>query len=147
MPEWRKVNEGKPVAADQLKDAANELIEAGKNFSIWLMEGSMGAGKTTLVKAIAERLGVSETVVSPTFSLVNEYSSLKGKPIYHFDFYRIKNEMEAYDIGADEYFDSGNMCFIEWFEKIPSLIPSRNFKVIIEPVDATHRLLSYQTHD
>jgi ATPase, YjeE family len=141
------VNEGKPVGLNQLGLAAKELVQAGKDFSVWLIEGSMGAGKTTLVKEIAQHMGVSETVVSPTFSLVNEYSSSTGKPIFHFDFYRIKNETEAYDIGTDEYFDSGNTCFIEWFEKIPDLIPSRNFKVTIQPVDAHHRLIHYQAHE
>ena len=86
----------------------------------------MGAGKTTLIKALAKELGVNETTSSPTFSLVNEYQTIKNQTVYHFDFYRLNRETEALDMGADEYLYSDNWCFIEWAEKIPNLIPDQH---------------------
>ncbi len=83
----------------------------------------MGSGKTTLIKEIVKQLGVDEVASSPTFSLVNEYHSDKGEIIYHFDFYRIENEEEAFDIGVEEYFYSDHWCFIEWPEKVENLLP------------------------
>jgi tRNA threonylcarbamoyladenosine biosynthesis protein TsaE len=83
----------------------------------------MGAGKTTLIKAIARQLGVTNMTSSPTFSLVNEYETADGRILYHFDLYRLNSEEEAYDMGIDEYFYSGNLCLIEWPEKTPNLIP------------------------
>jgi tRNA threonylcarbamoyladenosine biosynthesis protein TsaE len=106
----------------------------------------MGAGKTTVVKALVKELGVQETTASPTFSIVNEYRDKNERPIYHFDFYRIKNEMEAFDIGTDEYFDSGNLCLIEWPEKIPTLLPTNHFEIRIEIIDNHTRLIRYRNH-
>jgi tRNA threonylcarbamoyladenosine biosynthesis protein TsaE len=103
----------------------------------------MGAGKTTLVKAMAEQLGVSTGMSSPTFSIVNEYETAHGKTIYNFDFYLLKNEGEAYDIGVDEYFDSENYCFIEWPEKIPSLLPLQRVDITINTVTNTERTISF----
>src|SRR5690606_38259479 len=97
----------------------------------------MGAGKTTIIKALCKELGVTEHVTSPTFSIVNEYLGLKG-PIYHFDFYRLKNEQEAFDLGYEEYFYSGNYCFVEWPEKIGSLLPDDSFVIEME-TDADQR--------
>ncbi len=103
---------------------------AGKK-CIWLFKGEMGAGKTTLIKSICKHFGVEDTVSSPSFSIVNEYRKNDGEPIYHFDFYRLKNQEEAMDIGVEEYFDSGNICLIEWPEKIPDLIPMEYFEINI----------------
>lgn len=147
MPDFQVIQEGKPISLGQLEKAATELLAAGKDFTIWLLEGSMGAGKTTLVKELTNKMGVKDLVVSPTFSLVNEYRLPEGDPLYHFDFYRMKSEEEAYDIGADEYFESGYRCLIEWFEKIPSLLPKRAFHIKIDVVDEDHRIISYRTHD
>ena len=91
----------------------------------------MGAGKTTLIKVICKDLGVEDNVSSPTFSIINEYVSSEGESIYHFDFYRLKDEEEALDMGCEEFFYKNSLCFIEWPEKIPSLIPEEVLKVKI----------------
>lgn len=116
----------------QLDRVAEELLQLGGSVSVWLFYGEMGAGKTTLIKRVCEQLGVRNTVQSPTFSIVNEYDAGAKGLIYHFDFYRIKTETEAYDLGADEYLDSGAYCFIEWPEKIESLWPETYFSVAIQ---------------
>lgn len=106
---------------DELPEVAEWVLrEASSN--IIALKGEMGVGKTTLIKAICNKLGMEDEVSSPTFSLVNEYLSEHG-PVYHFDFYRIKDEEEVLDIGLDEYLDSGNLCLMEWPEKIRNLIP------------------------
>lgn len=91
--------------------------------NIVLFHAGMGVGKTTLIKALARQFGVTDMASSPTFSLVNEYETDTGETIYHFDLYRLNSEEEAYDMGIDEYFYSGNLCLIEWPEKTPNLIP------------------------
>lgn len=108
---------------DQLDACAEQVIQACCGKTIWLFEGEMGAGKTTLISAISARMGVADRVSSPTFGLVNEYHDLGGNVYYHFDFYRIDSEQEALDIGVYEYFDSGSYCWIEWGSKISSLLP------------------------
>lgn len=125
----------KTVICKSLKDlpgAAREIIKEAGDQTVWLFEGTMGAGKTTLIKAICQEFAVEDNVTSPTFSLVNEYQDQHGRPFYHFDFYRIEKETEATDIGAEEYFYSGDICFIEWSSRIPNLIPDRHMRVIIE---------------
>lgn len=116
-----------------LPAAASVLIEAADQEPVILFEGPMGAGKTTLIKEICSQLGVQENVSSPTFALVNEYEAAGGKLIYHFDFYRIKEEREALDIGALEYFDSGRLCLIEWPSMIPNLLPEHYLLVELQP--------------
>jgi len=99
--------------------------------------------KTTLIKVICDQLGVKENTSSPTFSIVNEYQSDKGDTIFHFDFYRLKKETEAYDMGVEEYFESGLYCFVEWPERIPTLYPTHYFKVrIMEETNST-RIIEY----
>jgi tRNA threonylcarbamoyladenosine biosynthesis protein TsaE len=132
-----------------LKDlsiVSKETIASGQGLSIWLLEGEMGAGKTTLVKAIGKELGIKETVASPTFSIVNEYQTADGQTIFHFDFYRLKNETEAYDIGVNEYFESGNLCIIEWPEKIPTLIPDHYLRIKLEINNPQSRTIQYARH-
>lgn len=99
---------------DKLDELAGMLFEASEGRKVWLFEGGLGAGKTTLIKHLCDRLGVQEAVQSPTFSLVNEYAALQGETVYHFDLYRLKSAREAYEIGIEEYLDSGHFCFIEW---------------------------------
>lgn len=108
---------------EEIYQVAQKII-AQKPHKVILFHGEMGAGKTTLIKAISKVLGVANATSSPTFSLVNEYEADNGDLVYHFDVYRLKNEVEAYDMGIDEYLYSGEWCLIEWAEKIPSLIPS-----------------------
>ncbi|WP_420146696.1 tRNA (adenosine(37)-N6)-threonylcarbamoyltransferase complex ATPase subunit type 1 TsaE [Spirosoma sp.] len=116
---------------DELDNVAHRLLAEGRNQSVWLFEGEMGAGKTTLIKSICRALGVISTVQSPTFSIVNEYTTHEGHSVYHFDCYRLRNEAEALDIGIEEYFDSGDYCFIEWPERITSLWPVTYYQVYL----------------
>lgn len=106
---------------DKIDEIAEKILTLSKH-KIFLLEGEMGVGKTTLTKAIAKQLGVKEVTSSPTFSLVNEYQSDDGL-LYHFDLFRLEDLSEAYDIGIEEYLDSDNFCFIEWPEKIMSILP------------------------
>ncbi len=110
------------------------LYNPASTTKIIAFEGEMGAGKTTLIKAIAMQLGInSSQISSPTYSLVNEYFAKKNDlTIYHFDFYRIKDEQEALDMGIEDYFYSQNICLIEWAERIPNLLPSQAIKITIE---------------
>lgn len=106
----------------EISEIARAVI-AGSRSRILLFYGSMGSGKTTLIKEIAVQLGVEELTNSPTFSLVNEYLTRENESIYHFDFYRIEKEEEAFDIGFEEYLESGSWCLIEWPEKVENLLP------------------------
>ena len=119
----------------QLKDInlAIDFILKNTTSKTLLFNGAMGSGKTTIIKSLVNRLGSTDNVSSPTFSIVNEYK-LKESTVYHFDFYRIENESEALDIGIEDYISKNNWCFLEWSEKIPNLIPINvnyiNFKVL-----------------
>lgn len=112
----------KNYSLKQLPQIAQQIIEVSSKKTL-LFYGSMGVGKTTLIKEIAKQLGVDDVVSSPTFSLVNEYQSGNGDIIYHFDFYRIHSEEEALDIGIEDYFYNNDWCFIEWPEKVKNLLP------------------------
>ncbi|ALL04105.1 tRNA threonylcarbamoyladenosine biosynthesis protein TsaE [Pedobacter sp. PACM 27299] len=124
-----------------LDEAAQKVLEFAQNEHFFIFEGDMGAGKTTFIKALAKALGVTDVVSSPTFSIVNEYEGKDGI-IYHFDFYRLKNLQEAYDIGYEEYFYSENICLIEWPEKVEELLPEHYVKIEITAPGETERLLS-----
>ena len=108
---------------DNIHVAAKEFLENMGDGKVFAFYGKMGAGKTTFVKAICEELGVEDVITSPTFALVNEYTAGNGDPIYHFDFYRIKKIDEVYDMGYEDYFYGGNLCFLEWPELIEDLLP------------------------
>ena len=108
---------------DELPHAAAAVINALEGRSVVVFRGEMGAGKTTLIREIVARLGADDTVTSPTFAIVNQYTTREGKNIYHFDFYRINRLEEAYDFGYEEYFYSGDLCLVEWPEKIEELLP------------------------
>lgn len=116
---------------DDLFRAAGEFIRETEGHNIIAFHAPMGAGKTTFTTAICHRLGVEDTVCSPTFTILNEYVTGYGEPVYHFDFYRIKELREAVDIGVDDYFYSGNLCLIEWPENIGPLLPEETLSVHI----------------
>ncbi len=125
---------------DEITEVAKQILKQNPN-KVILFHGEMGVGKTTLKKALANELGVNGTTSSPTFSLVNEYQTTNNQTVYHFDFYRLNNEIEALDMGADEYLYSGNWCFIEWAEKIPNLIPDSHSTISIILLSDGKRLL------
>ncbi|HEY3403104.1 MAG TPA: tRNA (adenosine(37)-N6)-threonylcarbamoyltransferase complex ATPase subunit type 1 TsaE [Ohtaekwangia sp.] len=134
------------VGLEGLQSVAENIARQTGEVQVWLFHGEMGSGKTTLIKEVCRFLQVKDAMSSPTFSIVNEYERDAGK-IYHFDFYRLKSEREAFDIGTEEYFYSGNPCFVEWPEKIPSLIPDRYGEVIISIQNETHRDIAILIHD
>ena len=124
-----------------IREAAREFIQHIGEHRVFAFYGEMGAGKTTFIKAICEELGVEDVITSPTFAIVNEYTSSDG-PIYHFDFYRIKKLEEVYDLGFEDYFYSGALCFIEWPELIEDVLPEDAVKVQIkEEEDGTRAIL------
>lgn len=123
------------TSLERIDEAAQKFIEFISNSdlqsNIFAFYGSMGAGKTTFITALCRVLGVEDSVNSPTFTIVNEYRAAKGFPIYHFDFYRINKESEAFDIGIDEYFGGEGLCFIEWPQKISGILPEDIINVSI----------------
>ena len=130
----------------QLPEVARNLLSSFPEERFFAFFGKMGVGKTTLIKELCAALGVEDNVCSPTFAIVNEYSrplNTGSEPIYHFDFYRLKSQAEAYDIGYEEYFYSGCYCFTEWTEKIEELLPEHYVRVDIEEQEG-HRILTAQ---
>ena len=130
------------TSTNQLPEAASEILSFASNNRVFLFYGDMGAGKTTLIKSLCSQLGSDDNVTSPTFAIVNEYTG--PNTIYHFDFYRLKNQAEAMDIGFEEYLYSGNYCFIEWPEKIPDLLPLHYVTVSIQVLDSGFRRLTIE---
>lgn len=127
-----------------IQSAAQWLIDQASSEKIWVFQGQMGAGKTTLIKTLARQLGVEDEVSSPTFGIVNEYSSQSGQKIYHFDFYRMDDPSEALDIGIEEYFYSGSYCWIEWAEKIAQFIPDDFLLIKLEILSENSRSIHLQ---
>ena len=127
-----------------ISEAAKQFIENMGDGKVFAFYGKMGAGKTTFIKAICEELGVDDVITSPTFAIVNEYqSATTGDSIYHFDFYRIKKLEEVYDMGYEDYFYSGSLCFLEWPELIDDLLPEDATKVTIEATDDGGRVVKF----
>ena len=126
----------------ELNSAAKALFNFSGDAKIFVFEGEMGAGKTTFIKTVCEELGVTDVVSSPTFSIVNEYET-SDATVYHFDFYRIKNIREAYDIGYEEYFYSGNICLIEWPERVAELLPENYIRVEITAISPERRVFTF----
>ena len=125
---------------EQIRAAARQFVQLIGDHLVFAFYGTMGAGKTTFIKAVCEELGVEDVITSPTFAIVNEYSA-NGQSIYHFDFYRIKKLEEVYDMGYEDYFYSGALCFIEWPELVESLLPSDAVSVTIsEQTDGTRQV-------
>lgn len=127
-----------------INEAAKTFVENMGDGKVFAFYGKMGAGKTTFVKAVCEYLGVEDVITSPTFAIVNEYTSATtGDAIYHFDFYRIKKLEEVYDMGYEDYFYSGSLCFLEWPELIEDLLPEDATKVTIEETTDGSRVVKF----
>ncbi len=132
------------VTPDRLKEVADDLIREFGNQRVFALYGAMGAGKTTFIQAICHQLGSNDPVTSPTFAIVNEYSASGSSSVFHFDFYRIRDLEEAFDLGYEDYFYSGNYCLIEWPERIEPLLPERYVQVeIIVAPDDTRRIRAF----
>ncbi len=127
-------------ALEEINNVAFQVVAAQPK-KVILFNGEMGAGKTTFIKQLCKTLGVTVATSSPTFSLVNEYEADNNQLVYHFDFYRLKKETEALDMGVDDYLYSGNWCFIEWAENIANLIPENHSSITIEVLPDGKRLL------
>lgn len=127
-----------------INEAAKTFVENMGDGKVFAFYGKMGAGKTTFVKAVCECLGVEDVITSPTFAIVNEYTSATtGDAIYHFDFYRIKKLEEVYDMGYEDYFYGGSLCFLEWPELIEDLLPEYATKVTIEETEDGARVVKF----
>ncbi len=127
-----------------LEEAASRVLETCKNAKVFAFYGEMGAGKTTLIKALSRHLGSGDSLSSPTFSIVNEYRDAEGNPIYHMDLYRLKNLDEAEEIGVEEYLHSGHYCFIEWPEVIEPILPDDTVQLLLETSADESRKLTIQ---
>lgn len=133
---------------EHIHEAAREFIAAMGDNTVFALYGKMGAGKTTFIKALCQELGVEDVVTSPTFAVINEYrSDIAGELIYHFDFYRIKKLEEVYDMGYEDYFYSGALCFIEWPELVEELLLGNTIKVTIEELEDGSRKLTMENLD
>ncbi|MBR5084117.1 MAG: tRNA (adenosine(37)-N6)-threonylcarbamoyltransferase complex ATPase subunit type 1 TsaE [Prevotella sp.] len=129
---------------ESIGKAAKEFISQMGDHTIFAFYGKMGSGKTTFIKAICEELGVEDVITSPTFAIVNEYhTATTDEVIYHFDFYRIKKTEEVYDMGYEEYFYSGDLCFIEWPELIEDLLPEDAVRVNIHEIEDGKREVEF----
>ncbi len=124
---------------ENLDEVATAFLKAFPEPAVFCFYGSMGAGKTTFIQALCKKLQVIDVVNSPSFSIVNEYNTDSGNTVYHFDFYRLKKEEEAFDLGYEDYFYSGSYCFVEWPEKIESLLPEQRYDVTVSVLDDMSR--------
>ena len=129
---------------NQINESERTFIDHIGNDTIFAFYGNMGAGKTTFIKAVCEELGVEDVINSPTFAIVNEYLAGNGNTIYHFDCYRINKIVEALDMGCQDYFDSGNLCFIEWPENIAEILPEEAVAVHINVQDNDSRIIEIE---
>lgn len=131
---------------DRIDEIAHLLIQEAGDQKVWIFRGEMGAGKTTLIKSLAKALEVADSVSSPTFGIVNEYQTQGKVLLYHFDFYRLDDPMEALDIGIEEYFYSGNYCWLEWAEKIAPFLPEQFFHIELALASEKERILTFHHH-
>ena len=127
---------------EEIQEIAKKIVDYCGDVKVWVFKGDLGAGKTTMIKSIAKEMAVEDRVSSPTFSLVNEYWNDKGEVFYHFDFYRVEDPAEALEIGVEEYFYSGNQCWIEWAEKIPGYLPLDFVLIEIEILEHGNRKIT-----
>ena len=133
---------------DQVAEDFIKFVSESKNIqsNIFAFYGKMGAGKTTFIKALCKALGVTDNVNSPTFTIINEYKSSKGYPVYHFDFYRINKLQEAFDIGTEDYLAGDGICLIEWPEKIAEILPEDSIRVFITTNPDLSRTITITTN-
>lgn len=129
---------------DEIREVARQFLELVGDHRILAFYGKMGVGKTTFIKALCEELGVEDVINSPTFAIVNEYLDGEGETIYHFDFYRIKRPEEVFDIGFEEYIDSGNLCLMEWPELIEPVLPEETLRIKITENPDTTRTITFE---
>ncbi len=136
-PQFKK----KQVSIDELESVADELVATFRDSRIFAFYGKMGSGKTTFIREICKSLQSADTVTSPTFAIINEYRTVTGRSLFHFDFFRLKNLEEAYDLGYEDYFYGNDYCLIEWPEKVESLLPVNCVEVkISEDGDQTRTI-------
>ena len=128
----------------EIESIADWVLEQAGEEKLWVFQGEMGAGKTTLIKELGKKLGVTDSMSSPTFGIVNQYDTVAAETIYHFDFYRMDDPSEALDIGIEEYFYSGNYCWMEWAENLGGLIPDQFLLIKIEYNTASSRKITLQ---
>ncbi len=131
---------------DELRPVSEVIQGKSGDYKIICLDGDLGAGKTTLVKDLGKVLGIADNISSPTFSIINEYVAADRSPVYHFDFYRLKDEAEALDIGIEEYLYSGNLCIIEWANMFPDLIPPKHLEININLVGEKNREITLVEH-
>ena len=129
---------------ESIGQAALRVIQAAGKEKIWVFKGERGEGKTTLIKSLSKLMEIQDQVSSPTFGIVNEYHTTQGDPIFHFDFYRLDDPMEALEIGIEEYFYSGKICWLEWAERIAQFLPENFFLITIETESETRRKITLQ---
>ena len=130
-------------ALEQIKEAADKILADTANYKVFAFQGEMGAGKTTLIHALCEAMGVKDVITSPTFSIINQYKTNDGQTVYHMDLYRIKDENEAINAGIEDCLYSGNICFVEWPEKAPGIFPDNTLHIKITSVDDNTRKLKF----
>ena len=125
----------------KIKETAKKFMDTTANYRVFAVDGEMGVGKTTFVHAVCEVMGVKENIASPTFSIINHYSTTKGEIIYHIDLYRLKDEEEAIQAGVEDCLYSGNYCFVEWPQKAAGIFPDNTIQVSITVIDMNTRKL------
>jgi tRNA threonylcarbamoyladenosine biosynthesis protein TsaE len=129
---------------NELEKVSRVILDFAKEYRIVTFRGDLGAGKTTLIKNMCNFLGIKDAVTSPTFSIVNEYESADSQTVFHFDFYRLESEEEAFDMGVEDYFYGGNLCLIEWPSKIESVLPEKRLEVHISIAKGGRKFLINQ---
>lgn len=130
-------------ALEQIKEATDKILADTANYKVFAFQGEMGAGKTTLIHALCEAMGVKDVITSPTFSIINQYKTNDGQTVYHMDLYRIKDKNEAINAGIEDCLYSGNICFVEWPEKAPGIFPDETLHIKITSVDDNTRKLKF----
>ena len=130
----------------ELPEVTNKIISYGKEYSVWVLKGDLGAGKTTFIQEVARQMKVLDNISSPSYALINEYLSPIQDKIYHFDLFRVKTISEVLDLGFDEYLDSGLLCFIEWPEIAEPLLPDMYLEVVIKNPEEELRVFNIKKH-